>query len=305
MNRKKLSPVDILGITLGAIVIVVVITSIALIARGHGVSFNWTGPWTGPNMRRFWDDRRFQHGEVKEEKDEQIPGGPFTTLEIRNIAGAIDIHGGTTDTVRIHSVKTAMFPAAMENLTVGIEKRGDRLVVEERHEGGFIMSWGTVSFDITLPRELKAIEAHSVSGSVTVHDIALGVDQVLSTISGSISTSRSGNLEASSTSGSVQFQFDGSRLNAHTVSGSIEGRIESLVQGGFVSLRSVSGSVDLDAFSALDAFVSLSSVSGGVACGFPLTVTEQRRNSLEGKIGSGLSRVEVTTTSGPITIRRM
>jgi DUF4097 and DUF4098 domain-containing protein YvlB len=67
----------------------------------------------------------------------------------------------------------------------------------------------------------------------------------------------------------------------------------------------VSGSVDLEAFSALDAFVSLRSVSGGVACGFPLTVTEQRRNSLEGNIGSGSSRVEVTTTSGLITIRRM
>ena len=300
MSRKKLSPVDILGITLGAIVIAVVITSIALIARGHGLSFNGTGP----AMRNFWDERRFQHGEVKEEKDEQIPGA-FTTLEIRNIAGEIDIHGGTTDSVEIHSVKTAMFPAAMENLTVGIEKRGDRLVVEERHEAGFIMSAGTISFDVTLPKGITTIEAHSVSGSVTVHDIASGVDQVLSTISGSISTSRSGNLEASSTSGSVQFQFDGSKLDAHTVSGSVEGRIESLDQGGSAIIHSVSGSVDVDAFSALDAFVSLSSVSGEVSCGFPLTVTEQRRNSLEGKIGSGSSRVEVTTTSGPITIRKM
>jgi Toastrack DUF4097 len=306
MSRAKLSPVDIVGITLGTIVILVVIASISLIARGHGFFYQWSGP----DMRGFWNEHAFQHGGpfkhggLKEEKDEQISGN-FTTLEIRNIAGEIDIHGGTGSTVGVHSVKTAMFPAAMENLTVGIEKRGDRLLVEERHEAGFIMSAGTISFDITLPRSVRTIEAHSVSGSITVHDVPSGMTQNLTTISGSISTSGAANLEASSTSGSVQFTFGGSRLDVRSVSGSIEGKIESLDQGGSVSVRSVSGSVDLDAYDALDSFVSLSSVSGGVSCNFPLTVTEQKRNALQGKIGSGSSRIDVTTTSGEITIRKM
>ena len=304
MSKTKLSPIDILGITLGTIVIIVVIASIALLARNHGFFSHWTVP--GP---RFWTERPFQRGgpfnhPLREEKDEQITGN-FTTIEIRDIAGAIDIHTGTADGVGVHSVKTAMFPAAMENLSIGIEKRGDRLLVEERHEAGFIMSAGTVSFDITLPKGISVIEAHSVSGSITIHDVPPGISQNLNTISGSISTSAAGNLDASSTSGSVQFEFAGTRLNAHTVSGSIEGRINSLDNGGSAEVRSVSGSVSLNAYSALDATVSLNSISGDVSCGFPLVVTEQKRNSLSGKIGNGSSRLDVSTTSGTININKM
>ena len=143
--------------------------------------------------------------------------------------------------VRVHSVKNAMFPAALEKVTVAIEKRGNRLLVEERHDGGFFMSAGTVSFDITIPQGVKVIEAHSVSGSVTIHDVPAGVDQTLTTVSGSISTARARNLDASSTSGSIQFLFDGSRLQARSVSGSIQGRIEGMDKGGSVGVRTVSG----------------------------------------------------------------
>ncbi len=291
---------------MGAMVLVVVIASIALIFRGRAFSF----PAGGPEMKRFWNERSFQRGGwLREEKEEQV-SGDFTTVEIRNIAGGIDIQGPTpgNDTgsnVGIHAVKTAMFPAAMENLNVAIEKRGDRLLIEERHAGGFVMSAGTVSFVITLPRGIKTIEAHSVSGSVTVRGVGAGIDQNLSTISGSIETTGARNLDASSTSGSVQFVFAGSRLDAHTVSGSIEGRIESLDQGGSVSVRTVSGGVGLDAPSGLDAVVSLHSVSGGISCELPLAATEQRRNWLEGRIGSGSGRMDVTTTSGQITVRKL
>jgi hypothetical protein len=305
MNRTRLSAVDILGITLGVVVLSVVMASIALIVRGFGTSFQWSRP----GVRGFWSERPSQHDSfqlkgMREEKDDVVPGS-FTTIEIRNIAGEIDIHAGTGDSVAIHSTKTAMFPAAIENLTMRIEKRGDRLLVEERHDAGFIMSAGTVSFDIGLPIGVRTIEAHSVSGNITVHDLPSSLDQTLSTISGSISTSRAGNLEASSTSGSLQFAFAGSHLDAHTVSGVIEGQIESLGQGGSVTLRSVSGSVVVDAYAGLDAFVSLNSVSGGVSCGFPLTRAQEKRNSLEGSIGSGSSHLEVTTTSGTIMIRKL
>ena len=303
MSRTRLSPIDILGITLGTIVILVVIASIALLARNHGFFTKWSLPGA-----RFWTERPFRHGgafnhPLREEKDEQVTGS-FTAIEIRDIAGAIDIHTGTGDSVGVHSVKTAMFPAAMENLTVGIEKRGDRLLVEERHEAGFLMSAGSVSFDITLPKGITVIDAHSVSGSITVHDVPPGISQTLATISGSISTSAAGNLDASSTSGSIQFGFAGSRLNARTVSGSVEGTINSLDPGGSAEVRSVSGSVNLQAYSGFDAVVSLNSVSGGVSCGFPVVVTEQKRNSLSGKIGNGSSRLDVSTTSGTINISK-
>jgi Toastrack DUF4097 len=299
MRATRLSPIDITGITLGTIVILVVIGSIAFIVRGRMFGPSWIGARSWSSWEQGWS-----HGALREEKDDQV-AGDITTIEIRNIAGSIDIHAGTADAVGIHSVKTAMFPAAMQNVTVGIEKLGTRLLVEERHDGGFFMSAGTVSFTITVPRGVKTIEAHSVSGSVTVRDVPPGIDQNLSTISGSISTSRAGNFVASSTSGSIRFDFAGRELDAHTVSGSIDGRIRSLDKGGTLSMRSVSGSVAVEAFPGLGAAASLHSVSGGISCEFPVAGADQGRHSVEGRIGDGAGRLEINTTSGRITIRKM
>jgi len=295
------SAIDIAGIILGVVVILVVIGSMALIARSRiGVSSLGVAAPT----RSFWEQRLSGHGALREEKDELV-AGDFTAVEIRNIAGSIGVHQGAANGVSVHSVKTAMFPAAMDGVTVDIEKQGSRLLVEERHTGGFFMSAGSVSFDITVPPGVKIIEARSVSGSITVRDVAPGIDQSLSTISGSITTSKTANLSASSTSGSIQFSFDGSRLDAHTVSGSIQGRIESLDKGDSASMRTVSGSVDVEAFAGLNATVSLHTVSGGILCELPVTGAAQKRNSVEGWIGNGAGRMEITTTSGPITIRKM
>jgi DUF4097 and DUF4098 domain-containing protein YvlB len=137
-----------------------------------------------------------------------------------------------------------------------------------------------------------------------VQGVEPGIDQQLSTISGGINTERSRNLDASSTSGSVHFVSSGSTLNVRTVSGSIDGDIESLANGGAAHLNTVSGSVTVNAFAALDAAVSLHSISGAVSCGFPLTVTDQKKNRLSGTIGKGSASLDVGTVSGSISISK-
>jgi DUF4097 and DUF4098 domain-containing protein YvlB len=90
-----------------------------------------------------------------------------------------------------------------------------------------------------------------------------------------------------------------------SISGSINGVIESLGTGGAAHLDTVSGSVTLDAFAGLDATVTLHSLSGRVSCGFPLTVSEQKGNRLSGTIGTGAANVDVGTVSGSISIQKM
>jgi DUF4097 and DUF4098 domain-containing protein YvlB len=299
MNRTRLSPIDILGITLGVIATLVVIGSIVAIAQGRMMMGGFGPVWRG------WDGPRFSLGSaVREEKDDQVAGN-FTVVEIRNIAGSIDVSGTSPSGVAIHSVKTATFPGAANNVRVDIQNLGNRLVVEEKHTGGFLDNAGTISFTIAIPKGVKVLEVHSMSGSIAVHDVEPGIDQTLSTFSGSVTTSRARNLDASSTSGHVQFVFDGQTLNAHTVSGSVDGDIASLEKGGSVRLNSISGSISVNAFPALDAALSLHSVSGSVSCGFPVTISEQKHNRLQGKVGNGSSSVDAGTVSGSITINKM
>ena len=311
MNRSRLSPLDILGITLGVIVILVTLGSIVTIARSRmagppGTFLGLRGPgnggWRGP-----WEPWQGDGlgPAVREEKDETVPAGA-TEIEVRNVAGSIDIReDSAVSGIRLHSVKTAPFRRAMDNLSVDIRKEGNRLIVEEKHGPGFLSRTGTVSFQVVVPRGMKLIEAHSVSGGISVQGIEAAVDQSLSTISGGITTERAGDLDASSTSGSIHFRAGGTAVNVRTVSGSIDGDVDSLAPGGSAHFGSVSGSISVEAFSGLDAEVSLHSLSGHVSCDFPLVVSEQKNNRLTGRIGKGSATLEAGTVSGSISISKM
>jgi DUF4097 and DUF4098 domain-containing protein YvlB len=187
---------------------------------------------------------------------------------------------------------------------VEIQKQGDRLIVEEKHDSGFFRQSGTVSFNITVPAGVKVIQAHSVSGSVGVSGVSTSVDQTLSTITGSVETGGAHDLDISSTSGHVSFVSTGTTLNARTVTGSIDGTIDALGSTGSARLSSVSGSINLNAYAALDAALSLHSVSGSVSCDFPVTIAEQKRNNLKGKVGNGSANLDIGTVSGSISISK-
>ncbi len=302
MSRRRNSAFDLFGITLGVLVILVVIASVAMIARGR--MFN--AQWSLPAFHGNWDGRWFSiGGALREEKDEQVPAG-VTELEVHNVGGSIDISGSPdARVVSVHSVKTAPFQAAMENVRVEIEKRGNRLVVAEKHDSGFIMRNGTVNFRIVVPSAVKVIEAHSVSGEITLQGIGTDIDQTLSTISGGISTEYARNLDVTSTSGPIHFVSAGSSVNVRSVSGPIDGEIRSLSRTGSARLTTVSGSVSVAAFASLDATLSLHSLSGPVSCGFPLVLTEQKNNRLSGRVGDGAASLEVGTVSGSISISRL
>jgi hypothetical protein len=290
MKANRLGPIDIVGITLGVIAFGLVVASLAVMASNK------------PFFVRA-DVGGYFGSALREEKDEEVTG-QYSEVEIRNVAGFIEITGREGDGVGVHSVKTAPTPAALEAIRVQIEPRGSRLVIEEKREPLFAARTGSISFSVSIPKGVKLVVAHSVSGSITVSGVEPGIDQALSTVSGSISSSESGDLEATTTSGSIGFSFAGKELKASTVSGSINGEIDSIETGGSVRLKTVSGSVQVQAFSGLDASVALSSVSGGVSCDFPITISEQKRNSLKGKVGSGAVPVDISTVSGRISINK-
>jgi DUF4097 and DUF4098 domain-containing protein YvlB len=299
MSRTRNSFVDTLGITLGVIVILVVIGSVVTIARGR--MFDARATFMGRN--RPWGN--FPLGPaVSEEKDEQVPSGA-TELELRNIAGSIEISGNAGGGLAVHSVRTAPFKTALENVRVDIHMEGNRLIVAERHDPGLMNRTGTVSFRVMVPKGMKVIAAHSVSGGITVRGVEPGIDQILSTFSGGIITERARDLDASSASGSIRFTSSGTSLNVRSVSGSINGVIESLGTGGSAHLGTVSGSVLLNAFPGLDATVSLHSLSGRVSCDFPISTTEQKNNRLSGTIGKGAASLDVGTVNGSISISKM
>ncbi len=218
--------------------------------------------------------------------------------------GSITFAGTEDADVILDTVRTAPNQRSMDALQVQVRQQGSTLIIEEKHDQPPFGWAGSATFDVAVPASVRSIDAKSVSGSISVRGLAPGVSQALETVSGRIDTDQAGDLSASTVSGSVSFVFNGARLKAHAVSGSINGAIDGLARDGSAELSSVSGSIALTAWSGLDAQVSLKSLSGSVSCDFPVVVTAQRSNTLQGKIGTGAARMEASTTSGSININR-
>lgn len=243
-------------------------------------------------------------GRVSEEKTEEITGN-FSSFTIKNVSGPIHIESWDKSSVQVHYIKEARTQEALADFAIEIEKTGKSISVRPDYRKGRGLLFGSVSFDIKVPRSIKYIKAENVSGAIVIEESASKTNQVLSTVSGSIKSAGSKDLNARSTSGSIRFSSTGNKLYLKTVSGSIEGKILNLDRSGSVEIGSVSGSVEVEAFKNLDADLVLNSTSGSLSCDFPLSTSLMKRNRIEGKIGQGTVPFRVKTVSGRIRLKKL
>lgn len=299
MRRSNLGPLDVLGISLGTIVILIVLAGLAFAIRTGmriGASPWWESIGTGWSLNPSdW---------LRKEDRQEVPG-PIDRIELRDVSGAISFTASDASDVVLETVRTAPTQRLMDALKIQVDRRGNTLVIEEKHDRPPFGWAGSATFAVSVPRSVREIDAKSVSGSITVRGLAAGVRQTLETVSGRIETDRSGDLAASTVSGSVSFTFEGRALKVHAISGSIHGVIDRLEKGGSAELSSVSGSIDIAAWQGFDAELSLRSLSGSVSCDFPVSVASQRGNQLRGTVGTGAATLDANTTSGSIRISRL
>ncbi|MEO6877904.1 MAG: DUF4097 family beta strand repeat-containing protein, partial [Gemmatimonadaceae bacterium] len=127
-------------------------------------------------------------------------------------------------------------------------------------------------------------------------------------VSGDVSvTGAQGDVRATSVSGDIHLDgLHASSVVAHTVSGDIEVRVDQLSGRGDLEFHTVSGDVVLSLPSQLDADLSMSTVSGDLNSDFPITLGNGRMNRrrIEARIGKGGRRLELTTVSGDVRIKK-
>jgi DUF4097 and DUF4098 domain-containing protein YvlB len=294
--KSKRNLADTLGLILG--VAAIVLTAFALIyllgVRPVGRTIrewvprhrdwgNWGGAWES------------------EEATEQVQGA-FTSLVVNNISGPVKIEGWTGNHIEVHYVKQARGRKALDELRIEIKEEGENLRIRPIYPVSARARFGSVSFEVKVPAGLKELEVHNISGQIEIRNLASDVAQKLETVSGSISTERSGDLWIKSISGSLDFAFAGRSLQARSISGRVGGKIRALEPGGSAELETVSGAVELEAFPGMDATLHLSSVSGSISCDFPVQISEKKEHRLEGRIGQGSSSLNIKTVSGSIRI---
>jgi len=210
--------------------------------------------------------------------------GAGSDVRIGNISGNVTVTGYDGDSVVVTAIKEG---PDRDKVEIEDKSTGDRVDVGVRYPERCNCRVD-VRFDVKVPRSINYDFRHisSVSGDVDVSGV-------------------SGKLHASSVSGNVRVKDVTGSVNASAVSGNVEVDIDRLEGIESMKFSSVSGNVNVNLPSSLDADIQMSSLSGSLKTDFPIEVKERRYGpgrSAQGRVGSGSRTLNVSAVSGSVSL---
>jgi len=259
------------------------------------------------------------------EKPQSIDLEGVRRLEVRMVAGSVDVVGRTEDAedggaqVEVTEVAGA--------LLVTLED-GTLTVAHERLTWGGLLDWVgnrrasavvSISVPADCPVELGVISADavvsgisadrtavkSVSGDVTLDGVRSDISA--QTVSGDLETRQvSGSLRFSTVSGDLTVVNGTSdTVKAESVSGNLTLDLD-LGEGGRIDASSVSGDVTVRMPESAGVHVEVKTMSGSLDSAFDGMSSERRPGSskMHGQVGTGDGRFTARTVSGDVTLLR-
>ena len=239
----------------------------------------------------------FRRSKVFREKSADIQGKMNRSLDMEDIAvdGVEKIEVRT----RASDLRIYLSPQGLSLKAHGEESSA--IEIEDDEKGTLTISTGKDSrepdsLELRIPISVDELSIHSLSGDIEVVDRVGALD--VQTASGDIEVlACDGEVKVSTASGDISISGCSQSIQARTASGNLD--IEADSRGGEISARSASGDISLRYEKDFDALVSWATVSGSVDCDV------KRTGSREALLGSGLTPVKLSTSSGDIEIRRL
>ncbi|MBI5710406.1 MAG: hypothetical protein HZC42_08910 [Candidatus Eisenbacteria bacterium] len=227
----------------------------------------------------------------------RIPAGK--AIEIEGVNGAIHAVATSGERVEVSARKHA--------------RRSDpgKVAIEVlEHEGGVTLCvrypdsrWGP--HNVCAPNGKSHMSTHDNDVQVDFEvRVPAGVRFVARTVNGGVDVETlDGPVEARTVNGSIAVSTRRLAV-ASTVNGSIRAAFGSTSWDEPLEFTTVNGSITLDLSAHTDADVQAGTVNGGIETDFPITVQGRfNHRHLEGRIGKGGPRLELSTVNGSIRLR--
>lgn len=220
-------------------------------------------------------------------------------IEVKGINGAIDARAADGDEVLVVARKHGRKSSVDEVRVEVVEHEGGVTVCAlypARHSdkpnvckpgegtGSNSNSDVEVEFEVRVPKSVRFV-GRTVNGGVEAESLPDDVEAY--TVNGSVRVSAAG------------------EVRAETVNGSIRAAMGRATGREPLSFKTVNGGITVEMPGSAAADVHAETVNGGIETDFPLTVKGKwvgRR--LDGTIGAGGRRLELTTVNGSITLRK-
>ncbi len=264
-----------------------------------------------------------------EEFDQTYDAAGIKNLKLENTNGNVEL--AVWDRAEIHvkavkrvkAIREKRAREKLERLQIEVTPEGDTLTIRTVTPKGkklrsfFGGSRGSVSYEIKLPR-LMNVDARTTNGRLSSTGVE-GEQNYRSTNGKVVIQDVSGNIEARTTNGSVEISDSAGSIRTRTTNGTIRARNVSgslsakttngTIRASFakppngeVHLETTNGTVRLTLPEGTNADLHARTVNGSIRTDFPLTVRGKIGKRVEGKLGEGGPRMDLSTVNGSIRI---
>jgi len=229
---------------------------------------------------------------------------PGSTVNVRNIDGAIAIVPSTDGKVSVDAVIVNASPSALQ---VKQETNGTDVYIctllgsrtsagcqsdEKKHDTHFspfaMFSKRhpiTVRYTLHVPAGVR-VDVETVNGKIAAQDIA-------------------GNVKASTVNGDVIVSTTNGTVNAESVNGSIIASMASLPDSGNVHLETVNGSITSLIPEGIGGSINLENTNGTITANYPNAVPDPKdKHHMSIKLDEGKRRVHLETVNGSVNLSR-
>ncbi|MFD9942282.1 DUF4097 domain-containing protein [Nonomuraea sp. NPDC059023] len=252
---------------------------------------------------------------------EQLTFGPVTALDVRIVAGKLNVLASDGPP----GLEVSEVESASPLIVTYDEEAGELSVTYKDLTWDGLLGWlrrdkRRSVLTLTVPKTCR-VNAGVVSAPAVVAGFerqtqvrSVSGEIVLDGVSGDVSaTTVSGDVESRAMAGDLAFKsISGDltvangiprRLKANTVSGRITADL-ALRPTGHVTLNSVSGGVMVRLPENVEADVAVRSTSGRVVSTFDRLVNQSKpgSQSMSGRLGGGMASLTVTTVSGEVAL---
>lgn len=233
--------------------------------------------------------------------------GGITDISVTTRNGRIAIAGTADTTVNISIVRVAYgrneedARKAVANVVVTNSLVGSELQLKAEMPGGN-RNYGA-SFQVSAPPAIGLVLA-TTNGEVTASGMTRSVSATTS--NGRIGlTDTRGPASLNTTNGTIEVAVHRGSVDARTTNGVIDCDIAELRTSETVILQTTNGAVTLLLPADVSATVDATTTNGTITINdFTVSYEIQETGHVRGRIGSGVSAINISTTNGDIIVRR-
>jgi len=226
------------------------------------------------------------HALETEEFHRTYPLNADGVFALSNVNGEVRIKGWDQNSVQIDAIKTADDREYLQQTRIEVSASASSITIDTKYPEHMHNRHASVEYTISIPKGARIRKLDLVNGTLAVEGVR-------------------GDITASTVNGRLDVNGSASDLHLNSVNGQIHAAVTQL--GKYAKLSCVNGQLSLTVPSDVNVTIKGSTVNGNISTDFGLDVEHARYGpgtSLNGQLGDGSSRLELSTVNGGIRVLR-